>query len=128
MADAAQGGALVGQLNFGLFAAVSQFMPVLALTLLPFLRKEWFAGAPALVQRKVLGIPLVTVAGFLTLLALIWLAAAVFVYPGMGKFSFISVIALAFIFGWGLAWYYVRRWLLRRQGVSIEKHFKSLES
>jgi amino acid transporter len=127
--DAAVGGPLGTQLTFVFFAVVTQLIPVAALTLVPYLRPEMFAKIPAFFQRRLLGIPLVSIIGGVTLLYLIWMIFASFLFPAVGVANpgrTVPLLLALFATGLGLFWW-MRRLRLKEEGVDLSLTYKRVE-
>lgn len=125
--DAAQGGALSSQLNFVFFAVCAQLVPVLSITLFPFLKKEWFIQSDRFVMRKIGVVPVITIVGVITLVYLIWLIISSFLFPVVaGPIRAGTIIILASLFGSGLVWYFLRLHHLRTQGLDVRQLFTEL--
>lgn len=125
--DAAQPGRLFVPAKFAFFASVCLILPVIAATLLPFLRKQWFQGMPALVRFKLGPIPLISAAGIVSLVFLLGVIVSVFFMPGqIQPFDWIDLIAFTVFFGAGILVYYRRKRSLADQGVELAKTFKDL--
>jgi amino acid transporter len=82
--DAAMGGVMGAQLNFVFFAVCTQLVPVLAITLFPFLKPDLFENSSAFVRRKLGGVPVITIVGLITLTYLVWMLVASFMFPAVG--------------------------------------------
>ena len=82
--DAAYGGILGTQLTFAFFAVVTQFVAVTAITIFPFRAPEQFRLSPRFVRARILGFPVITLVGGVTLLYLLWMVVASFLYPAAG--------------------------------------------
>jgi amino acid transporter len=78
------GGVMGAQLNFVFFAVCTMFVPVTAMTLFPFLKKDLFENASAMVRRKIGPVPVITLVGAITLAYMLWMVIASFVYPAVG--------------------------------------------
>jgi basic amino acid/polyamine antiporter, APA family len=125
--NGAQGGATGPQINFILFAVVTQLVAVLAITLFPYLKPAWFARAPRIVRLKIGKLPVITLVGSITLLYLLWLILSSFLYPVVaGPVQPDTLIIMVFLLGSGLAWYLVRIRQLKKAGVDIKVVFDSL--
>ncbi len=126
--DAAQGGVMGAQLNFVFFAVCTQLVPVLAMTLFPFLKPDLFENASAMVRRRIGKIPLVTVVGGITLAYLLWMIIASFLFPAVG--GRIGPGTLATLFGLfivGFIVFYAARAIrLKNEGIDINWTFKSV--
>lgn len=126
--DAATGGVLATQLKFVFFAVVTGLVPVLALTVLPYVKPDIFAAAPEMVKRKLAGAPIVTWVGAVTLVYMVWMILASFLYPAAGGgIGSGTLWTLALLVASGLVVYYVARGVrLRREGVDLAWTFRAI--
>lgn len=126
--DAATGGVLATQLKFVFFAVVTGLVPVLALTVFPYLKPDIYAAAPAMVQRKVGGVPVVTLVGGVTLVYMVWMILASFLYPAAGGgIGTGTLVTLAVFVLSGIAIYYIARAVrLQREGVDLAWTFRAI--
>ncbi len=126
--DAATGGVMAAQLNFVFFAVCTQLVPVLAITLLPFTKPDIFENASAFVKRKLGKVPVITVIGSITMLYLLWMIIASFLYPGVGgKIGVGTLSTLAGFVISGIIVFYVARWYrLKNEGIDINWTFQSV--
>lgn len=125
--DAAQPGRLFVPAKFAFFASVCLVLPVIAATLLPFLRKQWFQSMPALVRFKLGPIPLISIGGVASLVFLLGVIVSVFFMPGQIRpFDWIDMVAFIVIFSTGILVYYRRKRSLADQGVELAQNFKDL--
>ena len=115
-----------GQMNLSFILACVQVLPVLAITLLPFLRKQWFEQAPLMVRRKIGPIPLITICGLISLFSLGWAIASLFILPGTGAETLLALGFVSGVFLLGLAWFFGRKTYLAQQGQDLSKRFKEL--
>ena len=126
--DAAKGGVMGAQLNFVFFAVCTQLVPVLAVTLFPFLKPDLFENASAFVRRKIGKVPVVTIIGSITLCYLLWMLIASFLFPAVG--GRIGIGTLGTLFGFilsGIAVFYIARaYRLKKEGIDINWTFKSI--
>lgn len=93
-ADAAVGGPLGTQMTFVFFAVVTQIVPVLAVTLLPWRYPRLLAPLPEWLRKRVLGLPVVSLIGGATLLYLAWMIIASFAFPAVGVANPVGTLAL----------------------------------
>jgi len=121
--QAAQQGNLAIQLDFVLFVAVCQLLPVLAITLFPFVRRQQFESSKPFVRARVLGFPVISLVGVVTLAYLLWLIVGSFLYAADLTVLWLSVIALAAVLVLGVVWYFMRMARLRRLGVDGRETF-----
>jgi basic amino acid/polyamine antiporter, APA family len=118
-------GALQMQTQYIFFAAIFQVIPILSMTLLPFLKKDWYEDASPLVRVKVLRIPVITLAGAISLLSLLWMAAGQLIRPIQGTaVALVGVVLFAVLTLVATLFYYFRVVSLRRAG----KELKTLQS
>ncbi len=126
--DAATGGVMGAQLNFVFFAVCTQLVPVLAITLLPFTKPDIFENATAFVKRKVGKVPLITIIGGITMIYLLWMIVASFLYPAVGGRIGTGTIGtlLGFVIS-GIIVFYLARWYrLSKEGIDINWTFQSV--
>jgi len=122
------GSVMGAQLNFVFFACWTQLVPVLAITLFPFTKPDLFENASAFVKRKVAGVPVITIVGTITLIYLIWMIVASFLYPAVGGRIGVSVMGtlIGFVVS-GLAVFYIARAVrLKQEGIDINWTFQSV--
>jgi amino acid transporter len=126
--DAALGGVMGAQLNFVFFAVCTQLVPVLAMTLFPFLKPDLFENSSAFVRRKIGGIPVITIVGLITLAYLVWMLVASFLFPAVG--GRIGTGTLGTLFGFIISgivvFYLARAYRLSKEGVDINWTFQSV--
>jgi amino acid transporter len=122
-------GAVMGaQLNFVFFAVCTQLVPVLAMTLFPFLKPDLFENASGMVRRKIGPVPVITLIGGITLAYMIWMLVASFVFPAVGGgINFVKLLVLAGLVITGLIVFYVARWYrLKNEGIDLNWTFQSI--
>jgi APA family basic amino acid/polyamine antiporter len=126
--DAATGGVMGAQLNFVFFAVCTQLIPVLAMTLFPYLKPDLFENASAMVRRKVGGVPLITIVGGITMAYLIWMIIASFAFPAVGgRIGLGTLGTLAGMVITGLIVFYAARaYRLRTEGIDVNWTFQSV--
>ncbi len=126
--DAALGGVMGAQLNFVFFAVCTQLIPVLAMTLFPYLKPDLFENASAMVRRKVGGVPLITIVGGITMAYLIWMIIASFAFPAVGgRIGMGTLGTLAGMVITGLIVFYAARaYRLRTEGIDVNWTFQSV--
>jgi amino acid transporter len=126
--DAATGGVMGAQLNFVFFAVCTQLIPVLAITLFPFTKPDLFENASAFVKRKIGNVPVITLVGSITMLYLLWMIIASFLYPAVG--GRIGTGTLGTLAGFvisGLIVFYIARWYrMSKEGIDINWTFQSV--
>ena len=126
--DAAKGGVMGAQLNFVFFAVCTQLVPVLAVTLFPFLKPDLFENASAFVRRKIGKVPVITIIGSITLCYLLWMLIASFLFPAVGgRIGAGTLITLFSFIASGIAVFYIARaYRLKKEGIDINWTFKSI--
>jgi amino acid transporter len=112
----------------GLFLIIcAQLVPVAAVSLYPFLKRDWFASASRIVRLKVGPAPVITIVGLLTLVYLGWLIVYFSLHPNLAlamnaaQYELLGGIILS-----GLAWYWIRASFLKRAGINLNDNFKKL--
>jgi amino acid transporter len=126
--DAAMGSVMGAQLNFVFFAVCTMFVPVTAMTLFPYLKKDLFENASAMVRRKLGPVPVVTIVGTITLLYMVWMVVASFIFPAVGGgISSTKLLILAGLVVSGLIVFYYARWYrMKNEGIDINWTFQSI--
>ncbi len=126
--DAASGGVMGAQLNFVFFAVITMFVPVTAMTLFPFLKKDLFENASAMVRRKIGSVPVITIVGGITLTYMAWMVVASFLYPAVGGgINSTKLLVLAGLVVSGLIVFYAARaYRLKQEGIDINWTFQSI--
>jgi len=122
------GSVMGAQLNFVFFAAWTMLVPVLAITLFPFIKPDLFENASAFVRRKVGNVPVITIVGSITLCFLVWLIVASFVCPAVGGMIGVGTLGTlaGFIISGLLVFYGARAYRLNKEGIDINWTFQSL--
>ena len=122
------GSVMGAQLNFVFFAVVTMFVPVIAMTLFPYLKPDLYQNASAMVRRKLGSVPLITVVGGITLTYMVWMVIASFLYPAVGGgINATKLAVLAGLVVTGLAVFYgARAYRLSREGIDINWPFQSV--
>ena len=100
--------AAILQLSFVFFIVGSQLVPVLAVTLFPFLQREWFESSSPLVRIRIGGLPVITLVGAITFVYLIWLLVSSVLTRVPGSTNPGTMMFFLVIFLTGLAWYLFR--------------------
>lgn len=126
--DAATGGVMGAQLNFVFFAVCTQLVPVLSMTLFPFLKPDLFENASAFVRRKVGKVPMITIVGTITMLYLLWMIIASFLFPAVGgRIGLGTLGTLAgFIISGLIVFYVARAYRMNKEGIDINWTFQSV--
>jgi len=126
--DAATGGVMGSQLNFVFFAVCTQLVPVLSMTLFPYLKPDLFENASAFVRRKVGKVPVITIVGSITMLYLLWMIIASFLFPAVGgRIGAGTLGTLAgFIISGLVVFYIARAYRMNKEGIDINWTFQSV--
>ncbi|MBC7092276.1 MAG: APC family permease [Nitrososphaeria archaeon] len=93
---------------------------------LPYVRKDIFETAPAMVKRKVLGLPLITLLGILSLIASIYIAYASLTPAIAGTLNETYIIFTFGIFVIGFIVYLISSVYHRVKGIPLELTFKEI--
>jgi amino acid transporter len=126
--DAATGGVMGAQLNFVFFAVCTQLIPVLAVTLFPFLKPDLFENSSAFVKRRIGKVPVITIVGGITMAYLLWMIIAAFMYPAVGgRISSGTLLTLAsFVISGLIVFYAARAYRMKNEGIDINWTFQSI--
>lgn len=106
--------------NYIVIFGIAFWITSFAAILLPYRRKELFESAPTLVQTKIAGIPLVTIAGVINLILF-----SLILYSGFSLPAFsgpVGPIAIAFVLGIyisGVVIYFIAAAIRQREGVDL---------
>ncbi len=106
--------------NYIVIFGIAFWITSFAAILLPYRRKELFEAAPTLIQAKVAGIPLVSIAGVINLILF-----TLILYSGFSLPAFsgpVGPIAIGFVLGiyvTGAVIYFIAAALRRREGVDL---------
>ncbi len=121
--DTAQSGAILSSMHLAVFLSVTQLLPVAALVMIPILKQKGSEiHSPGPIRQGLIGFT-----GLVTLAYLIWTIAAIFIYPfRLQEIKLTTFILLGICIASGVGWYYLRRWWLRRRGISLEEQFLSM--
>jgi amino acid transporter len=94
----------------------------------PWTRKETYDTSP-MAKYKVAGIPVITICGIVATLFSAWMLYYYITIPGLGVINFenpTSAIIMLGIFVFWLAYFFVRRWYLKRIGINLDLAFKEV--
>lgn len=99
----------------------------LAAIVFPYKRKDLFDNAPAIVHKRIFGVPLMTIAGVLTMLSWIFVLIAAFSATQFGM----NVTPLAMIEAFSVPviaaiWYVVAVLIRKHQGIDMKKVFSEI--
>jgi hypothetical protein len=104
------------------------FVPVIAMTLFPYLKKDLFENASAMVRRKIGKVPVITIVGGITLAYMTWMVIASFLFPAVGGgINATKLGVLAGLVVTGLIVFYVARaYRLKNEGIDLNWTFQSV--
>lgn len=122
------GSVMGAQLNFVFFAVCTQLVPVLAITLFPFTKPDLFENASSFVKRKFGNVPVITVVGSITMLYLLWMIIASFLFPAVGgRIGTGTLGTLAgFVISGLIVFYIARAYRMNKEGIDINWTFQSV--
>jgi amino acid transporter len=106
---AALDGQILARINPVFFIACVQVLPVLALIMLPYRKKEWFDQAPLALRRKIGSLPLVSLVGSFSLLYLIGTIVSMLLFPSLQAINQGTLVLFALLFASGLVWFFVQQ-------------------
>jgi amino acid transporter len=109
------------QINFTLVAVLCMLIPVFSAIILPWKNKQAFEQAPALVNKKVGGLPLITFFGCITFAYLLWMVYASYAYPAVGGYVTWSVLTLLLgVVVAGVVIFYAAKYIRAKQGLDLK--------
>lgn len=125
--DASYGGPLGTQLTFAFFAVVTQIVSVLAITIFPYKAPEQFRLCPGFLTKRAFGIPRITIIGGLTLLYLLWMVVASFLFPAVGVSNPTNTVILLIIIATsGFCVFFFARWYRKKyEGLDLSLIYQS---
>jgi len=94
----------------------------------PWTRKETYDTSP-IAKYKIARIPVITICGIVATLFSAWMLFYYITIPGLGVINFenpTSAIIMLGIFVFWLAYFFVRRWYLKRIGINLDLAFKEV--
>jgi amino acid transporter len=109
----------------GLCGAVVMFLMGITATVFPYVKRELYQASPAKIE--VGGIPLCTIAGVITIIAMLFVAYIYVTDPRLGMTKPVEGLTLTFglLIG-GIIYYYIVRAFRARQGISLDYLFKEI--
>jgi amino acid transporter len=114
----------------GLYAAttfgvmVTYLITAIAVTVFPYVRKKTYDASPA--KYNVGGVPLMTVAGIISILFMIFLTYYYVTVPGLAGFSFVTLETIIVLFIAALVIFFGARSYHRSKGLELEMAFKEI--
>jgi amino acid transporter len=106
--------------NYIVIFGIAFWITSFAAILLPYRRKELFEAAPTMVQAKIFGVPLVTIAGVINLILFTLILYASFILPAFS--GPVGPIAIGFVLGIylsGVVIYFIAASIRKRAGVDL---------
>jgi amino acid transporter len=94
--------------------------------ILPYIKKDLFESSPALVKRKILGMPLITLLGILSFIASVYIAYASLTPAIAGTLNETYIIFTFGIFIIGFIVYLISSTYHRMKGIPLELTFKEI--
>ena len=91
----------------------------------PWSRKQVYDTSP-IAKYKVAGVPLITICGVIATVFSVWMLYWYMTVPGLGVANPTSELVMLAIFLFWVAYYFVRRWWLKRVGIDLELAFKEV--
>ncbi len=96
------------------------FIVALAGVFFPYVRKDIFSKSPAIVQKKILGIPLMSIVSGITLIVMAYTGYISWTVPSIsGGVTWASLIASLMVFIVAFPIYYIAKWIQGRRGIDI---------
>jgi basic amino acid/polyamine antiporter, APA family len=106
--------------NYIAIFAIAFWITSFAAILLPYRKPELFEAAPDMVKRRILGVPLITIAGVVNLVLFTIILYSSFTLPAFA--GPVGVVAVAFVLGIyvvGLVIYFIAAAIRKQQGVDL---------
>jgi APA family basic amino acid/polyamine antiporter len=113
------------RINPVFFFAVVELLPAVGITLLPFIRRNWFLQSSGFLRARIGPLPLISIIGGLTVVYLVGMVVALVIWPGYNPLNGDTLVVFAILFASGLAWFYGRRFFLIKQGKDIDTLLRS---
>lgn len=124
--DTGLNGSAVVRFNSLFFMVVIQILPMLSLALLPILKRDWFASAPAAARVKIGPVPVAIIVGAFSLIYLVGMTILNYIYNVFGSVDLPSLMLFGVLVLGGLVWFYVRRYMIKAQGGDLDAWLKRL--
>ncbi len=113
------------RINPVFFLVGAQLLPVLGITLLPFIKRDWFLQSSGFLRARIGPLPLISLIGGLCVVYLAGMLVALVIWPGYNPLNGETLVWFAIMFASGLAWFYGRRFFLVKQGSDIDTLLRS---
>ena len=121
-------GAVVSQLGLVFLMVGAQLVPVLAITIFPFRKREWFESSSPLVKAKIGPLPVISLVGSITFIYLAWLLVSSMLTPVAGSTNTGMMIIFLAVFASGWVWFFLRKLSLKAQAAKAALKKPSVES
>ena len=113
--------------NTFFFMQLALIIVALGSMLLPYTNKRIFETLPGMAKRKVIGVPVITIVGFLAFILHSWVAYAAITAPALGGLQLLSFLFNLAVFLIPIPWYLAVRWYrLRKEGIDISLLYKEI--
>jgi basic amino acid/polyamine antiporter, APA family len=110
---------------FIFFAVITQLFPVLAVLVMPFVKKDWFASRDPLVRMKLGPIPVVSLVALAILVYDGWLLSYSLLSSDFHGQAMDSLWVLLGVTGSGVIYYFLRRSYLNGSGKKLDTTFRN---
>lgn len=111
-------------LVFILIAVLTQLFPALALIILPWVKRDWFASRAKIVRLKIGPLPLVSLVGLLVFAYDIWLVGYSLYSPQWRAAGQDALPALVVVAGSAVIYYILRRTFLKPSSKNLPESFR----
>jgi amino acid transporter len=91
----------------------------------PWTRKEVYNTSPV-AKYKIAGIPVITICGAIATVFSLWMLIWYMTIPGLGVANPTSEAIMLAIFLFWVAYFFIRRWWLKRIGINLDLAFKEI--
>jgi APA family basic amino acid/polyamine antiporter len=105
---------------------VAFIVPGAAIAVFPFVRRDLFSSAPGWISKKLLGLPVVSLVGFVTAVLFAWLGYIAYTDPVITTPTTLSFEVAAGIIVLGLIIYFASATYHKRRGLDIYLAFKQI--
>jgi APA family basic amino acid/polyamine antiporter len=93
----------------------------------PFVKKEMFEASPAMVKAKIGPVPVISIAGGFSGIAMVLALGMYLLHPELS--GPVSPLSIGLIVGWAIFFaliYYIARWYWQRKGLDISLSYKEI--
>lgn len=106
---------------------VNGMIVALTAVVFPYTRKDIFDAAPPHARRRIAGVPLLTIVGVLTFIAMLVSAVACFMNPATSGPTQPSAFAFGVsLYVIGFVWYCVAKWRRAKEGIDLSMVFREI--